>query len=213
MTHEALTEAEKSAKQAAYDVALFDQQGCLSSQLIYIEDNGMVSPKEFASLLAKALEDWQTTLPRGQVSTTVSTEIRRVRDEAEWQALAGKEVEVYASLQGTEWTVRYEADPTFVPSPLYRTVRVKPLSSFDQLGVLLMPWQSYLEAVGTVVPTEQQRRGTLLEVLGRSGVSRICPLGTMQTPPLSWRHGGRPRIADLVHWAGVEKPKTERLID
>ena len=204
ITHEALTEAEVSAQQAAYDVALFDQQGCLSPQLIYVEENGSVTPQEFAALLATALEDWQTLLPRGQVSPAVSTELRRVRDEAEWQALAGKETVVHASSQGTEWTVIYEADPTFAPSPLYRTVRVKPLASLDHLDALLVPWQPYLEAVGTIVPTGQNRRQMLLETLGRSRVNRVCPIGTMQTPPLSWRHGGRPRIADLVHWARTE---------
>jgi hypothetical protein len=209
ITHEALMHAEESAKQAAYDVALFDQQGCLSPQLIYVEENSPVTPQAFASLLAKALGDWQTRLPRGQVSPEVSTELRRMRDEAEWQALAGKEVILHASPQGTEWTVIYEADPTFAPSPLYRTVRVKPLASLDHLDALLVPWQPYLEAVGTVVPTEQHRRQTLLDVLGRSGVSRICPIGTMQTPPLSWRHGGRPRITDLIHWVGVERPSAE----
>ncbi len=209
ITHEALREAEASAKQAAYDIALFDQQGCLSPQLVYVEDNGHVSPQEFAALLATALAYWQTTLPRGQVSPAVSTEIRRVRDEAEWRALAGKETVVHASSQGTEWTVIYEADPTFIPSPVYRTVRVKPLASFDQIDSLLIAWRPYLEAVGTVVPTEQHRRRTLLDVLGGSGVNRICPIGMMQTPPLSWRHGGRPRIADLVHWAGVERSSNE----
>ena len=209
ITHEALREAEASAKQAAYDIALFDQQGCLSPQLVYVEENGHVRPQEFAALLATALEYWQTTLPRGQVSPAVSTEIRRVRDEAEWRALAGKETVVHASSQGTEWTVIYEADPTFIPSPVYRTVRVKPLASFDQIDPLLITWRPYLEAVGTVVPTEQHRRRTLLDVLGGSGVNRICPIGMMQTPPLSWRHGGRPRIADLVHWAGVERSSNE----
>lgn len=205
ITQEALVHAEQAAKQAAYDMVLFDQQGCLSPQLVYVEDDGTVSPQEFASHLAKALEQWQTRLPRGDVSLGVSTEIRRVRDESEWQALAGREVVVYASPQGTQWTVIYEADPTFAPSPLYRTVRVKPLSSLDHLASLLMPWHSYLEAVGTTLPTDQDRRRILLNVLGNSGASRICPLGTMQTPPLSWRHGGRPRIADLVHWVAIEK--------
>ena len=209
MTHEALTEADASANKAAYDVALFDQHGCLSPQLVYVEENGPVTPRAFAALLAKALEDWQTRLPRGQVSPAVSTELRRVRDEAEWRALAGKESVVHAGAQGTEWTVIYEADLAFSPSPLYRTVRVKPLASLDHLDALLVPWRPYLEAVGTVVPTDQHRRQTLLKVLGHSGMSRICPIGTMQTPPLSWRHGGRLRLAELVHWVGVERKRAE----
>ena len=200
---EALSDAEGLAQRAAYDVVLFDQRGCLSPQLVYVEEGGQVTPREFAALLAQALEQWQHILPRGEVPPGASIAIQRVRDEAEWQALAGKEIVLYTSPAGTNWTVIYEADPAFMLSPLYRTVRVKPLSSLVQLDSRLASWQPHLEAVGVAVPS-----GKLLqtaELLGRVGVSRLCSIGTMQTPPLSWRHGGRPRIADFVRWVEIEE--------
>ncbi len=199
---EALSDARDLAQKAAYDVVLFDQQGCLSPQLVYVEEGGAVPPHEFASLLAQALERWQNILPRGGVTLEASAAIRRIRDEAEWQALAGKSVALYASPGGTAWTVIYEADPVFVPSPLHRTVRVKPLSSLAQLDSLVASWRPHLEAVG--LACAPARLPEVAESLGRAGVSRICPLGTMQTPPLSWRHGGRLRVAELVRWVGVE---------
>ena len=202
VTKESLTEAEETAHKAAYDVALYDQQGCLSPQLIYVEEGGAVTPKEFAALLATGLAHWQTELPRGPVSPEVSTAIRRARDEAEWQALAGKDVVLHTSPRGTDWTVVYDADPTFVQSPLYRTIRVKPLRDIRRLGAVLDAWQPYLEAVGVAAGLE--RMATLADTLGALGVSRVCPIGTMQHPPLSWRHGGRPRVGDLVRWVGVE---------
>lgn len=199
---EALVDANDLAQRAAYDVALFDQQGCLSPHLIYVEEGGDVTPPEFAARLVQALEQWQHMLPRGQVTLAESTTIRRVQDEAEWQALAGKQVTLHTSAAGNTWSVIYEADPAFVPSPLHRTVRVKPISSFTQLDSLLAPWRPHLEAVGlAITPT---RLPEVADLLGQAGVSRICPLGTMQPPPLSWRHGGRPRIADLIRWASVE---------
>lgn len=199
---ESLTDAEATAHKAAYDVALYDQQGCLSPQLIYVEEGGAVTPKEFAALLTTGLVHWQTELPRGPVSPEVSTAIRRVRDEAEWQALAGKDVTLHASPNGTDWTVVCDADPTFVQSPLYRTIRVKPLRNMSQLDGILESWRPYLEAVG--VAADSERLVNLADTLGALGVSRVCPIGTMQLPPLSWRHGGRPRIGDLVRWVGVE---------
>ncbi len=202
VTREGLADAEATAHKAAYDVALYDQQGCLSPQLLYVEEGGAVTPKEFAALLATGLAHWQTELPRGPVPPEVSTAIRRVRDEAEWQALAGKDVALHASSNGTDWTVVYDADPTFVQSPLYRTIRVKPLRNMTQLGGILEAWRPYLEAVG--VSADPARTTTLAATLGALGVSRICPIGTMQHPPLSWRHGGRPRVGDLVRWVGVE---------
>ena len=134
---EVLADTTEVARQTAYDVMLFDQQGCLSPQLVYVEQGGPVSPNEFAQHLSHALAHWEHIIPRGRVSQETSVAIRRVRDETEWQALAGKESVLYTSPQGTEWTVMYEADPTFMPSPLYRTIRVKPLKSNVILYALL----------------------------------------------------------------------------
>lgn len=202
---EALADATEIARQAAHDVMLFDQQGCLSPQLIYVEHGGPVSPNEFALHLSQALAHWGNIVPRGRIPQEASVALRRVRDEAEWQALAGKDGALYVSPQGTEWTVIYETDPSFVLSPLYRTIRVKPLTTFTQLNDLLAPWRPYLEAVGVAISPE--RLPELAELLGHVGASRVCPLGTMQTPPLSWRHGGRPRIADLVRWVEIESTR------
>jgi hypothetical protein len=190
------------ARRAAYDVTLFDQQGCLSPQLVYVQDGGVATPKEFAALLAQELGHWQQELPRGAISPAASLAIRRLRDQTEWQALAGKDVALSVSPEGTEWTVIYDADPTFTPSPLFRTIRVKPLQTLAQLTPVLASWRPYLEATGIAASPDQTR--LLATLLGRAGVSRLCPIGTMQTPPLSWRHGGRPRIAELVQWMEVE---------
>ena len=37
------------------------------------------------------------------------------------------------------------------------------------------------------------------------GVTRVCPLGQMQNPPLTWRHDGRPALGDFVTWVDWEK--------
>ena len=58
---EALAQSQQLARAAAYDVALFDQQGCLSPQLIYVEEGGVIRPKEFAALLARELTLLATT--------------------------------------------------------------------------------------------------------------------------------------------------------
>lgn len=196
------TDVTDLARRAAYDIALFDQQGCLSPQLVYVETGGAITPQVFAVLLAQELHHWQQVLPRGRIAPDASLAIRHVRDDAEWQALAGKEVVLHASTSGTEWTVIYDADLAFTSSPLYRTVRVKPFHTVSQLALLLQPWRPYLEAAGVAALPDQL--GTLAAELGRAGISRVCQIGAMQTPPLSWRHGGRPRIADVVRWAETE---------
>lgn len=201
---EALDRVQVVAFRAAYDAALFDQQGCLSPQLFYVERGGRVTPEEFAQALADALAELQKTLPRGRISPAESTAIQRARDEAEWQAIAGKRVVLHASPRGTDWTVIYEEDPAFLSSPLNRTVRVKPLDDLRQLAELLRPWQAYLEAAGITVTSE--RLAAVAEVLGEAGVSRICPVGKLQEPYLDWHHGGRLCLRELVRWVSVEEP-------
>ena len=44
--------------------------------------------------------------------------------------------------------------------------------------------------------------------LARWGATRICPLGQMQNPPLTWRHDGRPALGDLVTWTDWENELT-----
>jgi hypothetical protein len=41
--------------------------------------------------------------------------------------------------------------------------------------------------------------------LARWGATRVCPLGRMQNPPLTWRHDGRPALGDLVLWTDFEE--------
>ena len=40
--------------------------------------------------------------------------------------------------------------------------------------------------------------------LAQWGVTRICRIGQMQDPPLTWRHDGRPALGDLVTWTDWE---------
>ncbi len=57
VAREALTAAryEDLARRAAADIALYDQQGCLSPHAIYVEWGGRLSPGDFASALGEAL--------------------------------------------------------------------------------------------------------------------------------------------------------------
>ena len=36
------------------------------------------------------------------------------------------------------------------------------------------------------------------------GVTRVCSIGQMQNPPLTWRHDGRPALGDYVRWTDWE---------
>ena len=50
----------------------------------------------------------------------------------------------------------------------------------------------------------RQKSEDLALQLARWGATRICPVGRMQNPPLTWRRDGRPALADLITWTEWE---------
>ncbi len=200
---EVLKNAKAIARRAALDVAMYDQQGCLSPHLFYIETGGAVPPKEFARLLADELEALSIKLPCGKISTGAASTLRQLKDLSEMREAASDEVAVFCGRKDLDWLVIYEADPSFVPSPLYRVIRVKPLKDFSFLPSLLLSWTPYLQAAGVAVGKDRQKK--VAESLGRLGVNRVCPIGKMQEPPIGWHQNGRSTLLDLVRWVGLEE--------
>lgn len=195
--------AEALARRAAEDVALFDQRGCVSPHVVYVQSNAKPDPRAWSGVLAESLADAELRLPRGRPEPEESAAIRQLRSEAAFTGLAGgADAEVHESPRGTAWTVLYEADPAFAPSCLHRTVRVKPVADLDLLPRILQPLHGMLQTVGVAAPQAETER--IADLLGRLGASRITPLGRMAWPPAHWHHDGRPPLGDLVRWCDVE---------
>jgi hypothetical protein len=89
-----------------------------------------------------------------------------------------------------------EADSEIRPAPLHRFVRVHPVAGVTGLLEALTPIGHHLASVG--VGGFQDRRSEIVAALTHLGVSRICPLGTMQAPPLDWCHDGRGVLLPLA---------------
>ncbi|MBI3810966.1 MAG: hypothetical protein HY283_01995 [Nitrospirae bacterium] len=116
---EALDDLNSVARNAALDVAMYDQNGCLSPHLFYVETGGTHFPREFAKALGQELARLEMELPRGTVDTSTSARVHQIRSVAEIKQADGEEVIVFGSESGTLWTVIYEADPAVILSPLY----------------------------------------------------------------------------------------------
>jgi len=190
--------AQEIARRLAYDVSLWDQQGCLSPQLCYVESGGKVTPREFAAALAHALGDYAARLPPRQLSFDERAEVLRFRQEAEWRPART----ALASSDCTAWSISIEEDAEFVPTCLNRCIRIKVVRDLAELASALASHRPHLEAVG--LAAEAARVQDISMMLAGRGVHRICPIGALQRPPLSWRQSGRPRIADWVEWTAVE---------
>jgi hypothetical protein len=184
-----------SAARLAEDVALWDQLGCLSPLAVFVADRDRSGAAAFGAELAGALADLEERWPRGRIPPRAAATIKRERDEAEMRAADGAPVRLYRGA-GSSWTVVVEADSRFRPAPLHRFVRVHPVAGLTGLVEALTPVKHHLASVG--IGGFAARRGEMVAALGQLGVSRICPLGTMQAPPLSWCHDNRGVLLPLA---------------
>jgi hypothetical protein len=191
------------AEKAATDVTAWNQLGCLSPHVFYIEHGGRVSAEQFAEMLSTELEKKEDTEPRGAVPADVSALISSRRAFYEVRAAHSPETRHWFSKKSTAWTVVYEADPLFQISCLHRFVYVKSVTGVAEVLRATDRIRGQVSTVGLAAGTEQARK--IATELAAWGVTRVCPLGQMQNPPLPWRHDGRPALGDLVTWTDWEQ--------
>lgn len=194
---EVLRDPSAAAAALAWDASLWDQRGCLSPQVCFVEGDFRDACR-FAEALVPELARLAEQLPPSAPDPGEVTGLRRFRDEAEWAAAAGTATRLLASPDSLDWNVVVEAEPVFRPTPLHRSLRVLPIGALADLPAVLEPARRVLEAAGLALAPE--RSPAVAEALLRAGAHRVCPLGRMQQPSLSWRQGGRPAVAEWVTW-------------
>ncbi|MEO8602463.1 MAG: acyl-CoA reductase [bacterium] len=177
----------------ALDVATWDQRGCLSPQLCFVEGDFDVAC-DFGARLAAELTTQAAALPAAVMPVGDRLAVRRWRDEAEWASFDGERYRLFAAADEADGTVVVEPTAVFRPTPLWRSIRVLPLTQWSDLPALLAPLRGVLEGAGLAAPPG--RWGECAAQLSAAGVHLVSRLGAMQRPPLAWRQGGRARLAD-----------------
>ncbi len=193
--------AERTAGDAAAAVAAFDQRGCVSPHIFWVEEGGRLAPVEWAARLADAMAAVERDLPAGPVSPEAASRLQQLRGTWELKRAAGGEERVFRPADAA-WTVIYDPDPSFSPSCLGRFVWVKPVSDLDRVADLLTEVRPFLQSAG--VCGAASRTEALVERLGRAGVSRVSPLRRMAWPPAWWHHDGGDPLRALVRWVDWE---------
>jgi hypothetical protein len=184
-----------AAQRLAEDVAIWDQRGCLSPQVCIVEGDADAA-RDFGAAVAGALAELAERWPPSRLTSAERLAVRRFRDEAEWRAFGGERAALFALGADGAGAVVVEPTPVFRPTPLCRSLRILAIAELAALGELLAPVRAWLECAGLAAPP--QRRAALARRLEESGVHRVCEVGEMQRPPLTWRQGGRPRVADWL---------------
>ncbi|MFL2942403.1 MAG: acyl-CoA reductase [Limisphaerales bacterium] len=191
------------AQRMAQDIASWNQLGCLSPHLVYVEQGGAVRPEMFAEMVAEALDSLEATQPRGDISPEESGTIAYKRDFYDVRSAGAGDVRQWKSEEGTHWTVVFEEDPVFTTSCLNRFIHVKPVGDLDEMLRVAEMARGQVSTVGLAAPKNDAE--TIVKQLAHWGVTRVCPIGQMQDPPLGWRHDGRPPLGDLVTWTDWEQ--------
>jgi hypothetical protein len=202
--------APATARLAAHDVARYEQQGCYSPHVFYVERGGKVSPREFAQYLAGELASLQRRFPRRVLALEDAVGIAGWRQACELQSLAASGAELIGD-ETAPWCVAYadRAQP-LAPTAGNRNIQVVAVDRLDDVIGQIERHGAYLQTAGlATTPSELFR---LSQQLGRFGVTRICAIGSMTAPEAGWHHDGRFNLLDLVRMVEIEQ-SAERAAD
>ncbi len=190
----------ETPRAAARDVSLFDQHGLFSPHVIYVAETGHLDPVSYARQLAAAMEEFDRQSPRRLLDADSEALISTIRTSYRFKASNNrKTTAIWESKGSTNWTVIFEADPTFSVSCLNRLIFVKPLPrSFPVALAQVRP----LLGAAAVHPATLENAA----LLAKTGVSRICPFGRLHTPLATWHNDAAQNLAPLVRWVDYEQP-------
>ena len=180
--------ADQVADVLVREAALYDRDGCLSPSIAYLETSGAIRPEDFAERCARAQARWAERWPVRTPSEAQASRTHQARGTCE---LAGGQV--WAPRDAT-WTVALDRrDPLPVPG---RFLWLHQFDDFQALRARLLGWGDRLSTIG--LSGWKARDAELVTITGPSGATRLCPLSTMQDPPLDRFHDGRSELAELV---------------
>ena len=185
--------AQLAARGLALDVAAYDQRGCLSPHVAWVERGGLVSPEHFAELVHAELSLLATTLPRGTLPLDSASA------QVSWRGIGAMRGTL---LEGSGFAVSYEDSGPLRVSPGYRNLQVIALDDADQLTTKLAPLGVHLKCLGFAATpaTAEELRVRLLRLLPARVAPRVCRVGEMQCPPVHALHDGLPAWEGLLRW-------------
>jgi hypothetical protein len=180
-----------TARRVAYDVSVYDQQGCLSPRAVFVAANGPSTPSEFAVILAREMESLARRLPRHALTLEESAALARERDSAWLDAALGADRKVI-SRPTQPFLITLGNRPAGTLSATNRHADIRPFSDPQEVLAALQPFAGSISTVGVAGSTDRWR-----SMLAGISPARFCSVGDMQKPPLGCCHDGVTPLADL----------------
>lgn len=188
------------ARLAAWDVMRYDQQGCYSPHVFYVELGAPVPPRAFADYLAAELANLQRRFARRPLELEEGTAVARWQQAVEW---AGEGQQLLGPVDAP-WSVAYsDRLQPLAPTALYRTIAVVGVDSLDTVVPVVAAQREFLQTAGIATAPEELYR--LAGLLGAAGITRISAIGSMSMPEAGWHHDGRFNLLDLVRMTEIEQ--------
>lgn len=192
-----------AARAAALDIARYDQQGCYSPHVFYVQRGGQVAPLEFAQHLASELAALTAKFARRTLTLEEAASVGSWRERHEFESLRQTGHCVLGDASQAITVVYADTPQRLQPGPLNRCALVVAVDSLQDVMPLVEPQRAYLQTVGlAAAPDELLALG---EALGQAGVTRICALGAMTSPEAGWHHDGRFSLLDLVRMVDIDQ--------
>lgn len=188
---------EQLAKQAAKSVIYYDQQGCFSPQIFFVEKGGKTSPREWAVLLARKLQVYQERYPLKNLS------LEEAHARSSWyESKIWDESWDLFSAEDHSWLVAYSKNMSLEPTPLSRVVQVIAIENWERLTEVIREKYEILQTVGLAAPTKELF--AIAEKWGELGITRITSLDKMMQLHAGWHQDGYSLLRELVRMVDID---------
>jgi phenylacetate-CoA ligase len=165
--------ASPSALDALVDeVCSLDQQACSSPQWLLVDSSDPAVLLDVGEHLAESFtrraSHWPALVPTDQEASEITTRTAMAKLE---HCFANQTGQVWA---GPGWRVIWDHHQALAPSPLFRTLLLKPVPQ-HLIAETLLPWRTVLQSCALIcAPAETPG---LVRTLVNAGVTRIAPCG------------------------------------
>lgn len=195
------------ASRAAWDVMRYDQQGCYSPHVFYVQRGGQVSPRLFADFIAAELANLEHRYPRRSLDLAESSAVAKWQHTMEWGASSVNDENSVCMLiegEGGAWRVAYvEGAYPLTPTALQRSIVVVAIDTLADVAQRVQAHPAFLQTAGIAATPEELYE--LADQLSAIGVTRISAMGSMSMPEAGWHHDGRFNLLDLVRMTEIEQ--------
>ncbi|HDY3607689.1 acyl-CoA reductase [Klebsiella michiganensis] len=177
----------------ADDVCCFDQQACSSPQIVFVDSDESAVLQDIGNRLAQAMrrrhERWQPLIPDEKAAADITSAVAFAQLDA---VFAGAD---NALLAGDGWRIILQNMSAITPSPLFRTILLRPLPQ-NKVMQTLRPWRTHLQTCGLIAADRD--RIPFSQLLLAAGVNRITPVGKMHDGYHGEPHDGVYALSQLA---------------